>query len=64
MNGNPFAALKRACLQTADTIFGDNPQDDVFREVHTIFYDDLIFPKIHTSKKSFLETVQKEEIRG
>ena len=64
MLGSPWEGLKTSCKQMVDSIFADNPQENIFREVHTIFYEDDIYPSVHRSKATFLKTVEKEEVRG
>lgn len=64
MNGSPFESVKMACLQLSDTIFGQSEEDNSFKRVHLVFYNNVLNPTIHTSKGTFDQEVNNQYVQG
>jgi len=67
MHGTPFDALKTACTHMAGSIFGEDesrPEDNMFEQVHTVFYDQHITTSVANNKSQYLAKLQAERIGG
>jgi len=64
MKGAPWDALKKACTDLAESIFGSSgkPEDNTFELVHTIFYDERSTVSSTNRKKQYLDRILKEPI--
>ena len=59
MKGEPFIAMQERMLDIADTIFSPVYQN-MFSEVHTVYYCRDLFPHVTTSKESYIEKIKSE----
>ena len=64
MSGTPFKAMKEGMATLADTIFADDPADNAFDEVHTVFYGSQLFPHVTNKKAEYLNKVNNEYVSG
>ena len=64
MTGQPFAAVKNACLTIADNIFAADPEDNAFEEVDLVFYQSRATRTTTSSKEEYLARVKRERVCG
>jgi len=62
MCGQSFEALKKACFSMGETIFGENPDDNVFDNTHLVFYDNKLSPTEHKNYMQYLQVVESERV--
>ena len=57
MYGDPLQAVTDGLINLADTIFGE---DYAFDEVHTVWFDDDVFPHVTSIKEAYLEHLDED----
>ena len=67
MAGTPFNALKKACTDMAGSIFGEdesNPEENMFEQMHTIFYGSDLSSSTTNRKSEYLATINSAKPSG
>lgn len=66
MDGTPFETLKKACLDLAEVIFGadGDKSQNVFEQVHTIFYNHNAYPTMTDDKRAYLQHIHDNDVTG
>tara|TARA_B110000285_G_scaffold141354_1_gene158140 strand:+ start:388 stop:891 length:504 start_codon:yes stop_codon:yes gene_type:complete len=66
MEGTPFETLKKACLDLAEVIFGadGDKSQNLFEQVHTIFYNHNAYPTMTDDKRAYLQHIHDNAVTG
>jgi len=64
MSGKPLQTVKDGLINLADTIFGETEEDNAFAEVHTVWFDNGIFPHVTSKKEAYLKDLRENKQMG
>lgn len=64
MSGKPYQTVKDGLINLADTIFGEKEEDNAFRSVHTVWFDNYVEPHVTSKKEAYLADLRRNHSMG